>query len=46
MEVSITMKTTYINPEIQILSLSEEDVIRTSTPFKFGAGDWGIEDNL
>ena len=37
------MKQKYINPQVLLISVAEEDVIRTS-PVKLGEGEYGMED--
>ena len=39
------MKSTYTNPEVLIMNLSEDDVIRTSNT-ELMQGEWGHPDNL
>lgn len=40
------MKSSYINPEMQIMKLAEDDVIRTSNPVELMQGEWGMPDNF
>ena len=37
------MKSTYINPEVQVVNLAEEDVVRTSELMQ---GEWGMPDHF
>lgn len=37
------MKSNYMNPEIQVLVIAEDDVIRTS-PVQLGDGEYGMPD--
>ena len=39
------MKSTYINPEVQIMNIAEEDVIRTSSN-ELMQGEFGRPDNF
>lgn len=39
------MKSNYINPEIVVLAVAEDDVIRTS-PTNLGNGEYGLPDNF
>ena len=39
------MKTKYLMPEIQVHTVPDWDVVRTS-PVQLGLGEWGMEDNF
>lgn len=40
------MKLTYKHAEVQIIFLSNDDVIRTSTPIRLDQGEYGRSDAL